>query len=74
MSADDFDAAGFKAVCAALDIETQVVTDAFGRPDVRIDRDGLNKLIAAGLLPEDPTGLPGWDEALRRREGGGSDV
>lgn len=69
---DDFEAARFKAACAALDIETQTVTDAFGRTDVRINRDGLNKLIQAGLLPEDPTGLPGWQELLdkRRREAG----
>jgi hypothetical protein len=70
MSADDFDAARFKAVCAALDIETQMVTDTFGRPDVRIDRDGLNKLIAAGLLPEDPTGHPAWEDVVRRHQGG----
>ncbi|NUP46175.1 MAG: hypothetical protein HOW97_02505 [Catenulispora sp.] len=71
MSADDFDIARFKALCAHLGIETHVVTDTFGRQDVQIDRDGLNKLIAAGLLPEDPTTLPGWAETVRRhREGG----
>jgi hypothetical protein len=67
-----FDAAGFKALCAELDIETQVVTDTFGRQDVRIDRDGLNKLIAAGLLPEDPSDLPAWGELLRQRRDGGA--
>jgi hypothetical protein len=64
---DDFDAAGFKAVCAALGIETRVITDAFGRPDVAIDRDGLNKLIRAGLLPEDPSGLPGFQALMEKR-------
>lgn len=71
MSHDDFDAAAFKAVCAELGIETHVVTDAFGRKDVQIGRDGLNKLIEVGLLPEDPSTLPGWGETVRRhREGG----
>lgn len=72
MSADDFDVARFKAACAHLGIETQVVTDAFGRQDVRIDRDGLNTLIAAGLLSEDPTNHPGWAETVRRHDEGGA--
>jgi hypothetical protein len=72
MSENPFDAAGFKAVCAALDIETRVVTDTFGRQDVQIDRDGLNKLIAAGLLPEDPSDLPAWGELVRQQREGGT--
>lgn len=72
MNADDFDIAGFKTLCAQLGIETYVITDTFGRQDVRIDRDGLNKLIAAGLLPEDPTHLPGWAETVRRHQEGGA--
>ncbi|MGW2048655.1 hypothetical protein ACWCPF_26240 [Streptomyces sp. NPDC001858] len=63
--------ADFKALCAALNIETVTATDTFGRQDVQIARDGLNKLIAAGLLPEDPTTHPAWEEVLRRhREAG----
>jgi len=69
---DTFDAAGFKAICAELGIKTHVVTDTFGRRDVQIDRDGLNKLIAAGLLPEDPSDLPGWGEMVRKRQEGGA--
>ncbi|MEU1273071.1 hypothetical protein [Streptomyces sp. NPDC005799] len=72
MTTDSFDVAAFKSLCAALDIETHVVTDTFGRQDVRIDRNGLNKLIAAGLLPEDPTTHPAWTEVVRRRQEGGT--
>lgn len=72
MTADSFDAAGFKALCAELEIETHVVTDTFGRQDVQIGRDGLDKLIAAGLLPEDPSDLPGWAETVRRHQEGGT--
>lgn len=65
---DSFEVARFKAVCAGLDIETQVVTDTFGRQDVLITRDGVDKLIQAGLLPEDPSDLPGFQAAVERRE------
>jgi hypothetical protein len=61
------DFAGFKALCALLGVQTYSKTDAFGRPDVAVDREGLNKLIAAGLLPEDPADLIAHMEALRKR-------
>lgn len=41
---DDFDAAGFKSVCALLGIETTTVRDAFGRTQVLIDRAGMEQL------------------------------
>jgi hypothetical protein len=72
VSADEFDVSAFKALCAHLGIQTRVVTDAFGRQDVQIDRGGLNKLIAAGLLPEDPSSLPGWADTVRRHQEGGA--
>ncbi|MFD3531958.1 hypothetical protein [Streptomyces sp. NPDC058664] len=65
MSETDF--AGFKALCAALGVQTYSKTDAFGRPDIAVDREGLNKLIAAGVLPEDPADLMAHMEKLRKR-------
>lgn len=41
---DDFNPADFLAFAAALGIKTEVFTDAFGRTDVRIDRDGMEKI------------------------------
>jgi hypothetical protein len=64
----DTDSAGFKALCASLGVQTYAKTDAFGRPDIAIDREGLNKLIAAGVLPEDPSDLPAWADVLRKRQ------
>lgn len=43
MSAE-FSVAQWKAVCAAAGAEVEVVTDAFGRPDVRLDRPAMERL------------------------------
>jgi hypothetical protein len=49
---NDYNAAEFKTICANLGIETRLV-HLDGRDEIVIDRDGINKLIAAGLLPAD---------------------
>ena len=67
MTEDGFDAAGFKALCAALGIESFVTTDTFGRRDIAIDRDGLDKLIEAGFLPEDPSDLRAFRAMIERK-------
>ena len=67
-SPDDFNPFEFRALCNTLGIKTHVTTDAFGRTDLAIDRDGLNKLIAAGLLPEDPSELPAFKRLVERRQ------
>ncbi|MEU5976313.1 hypothetical protein [Streptomyces sp. NPDC047315] len=54
--------ARFKGICAALDIPTTTVTDAFGRTDVLINRDGMQRLRDAA----DATGFPEIAEALKR--------
>lgn len=61
--------AEFKALCAVLGVETRPRTDTFGRPDLAIDREGLQKLIEAGLLPDDPAKLPGWGAVVRHHSG-----
>lgn len=38
-----------KSIAAMLGIETVPVTDAFGRTDFAIDRDGMEKLRAAAV-------------------------
>lgn len=40
----EFSVAEWKAVCAAAGAEVEVVTDAFGRPDVRLDRTAMERL------------------------------
>jgi len=40
----EFSVAQWKAVCAAAGAEVEVVTDAFGRPDVRLDRTAMERL------------------------------
>ncbi|MGW4493821.1 hypothetical protein [Streptomyces sp. NPDC004376] len=40
----EFSVAQWKAVAAAAGAEVQVVTDAFGRPDVQFDRPAMERL------------------------------
>lgn len=50
---DDFDPAGFQALCAQHGIKTTPVTDAFGRTDFRLDRANAEKLWALNQLAAD---------------------
>ena len=47
---DDFDAAGFQALCARYGIEATLTTDAFGRTDFHLDRANAEKLWALNQL------------------------
>ncbi|MFB7707959.1 hypothetical protein [Streptomyces sp. NPDC056105] len=40
----EFSVADWRSVCAAAGVDVEVVTDAFGRADVRIDRPGMERL------------------------------
>jgi hypothetical protein len=45
MSPDpEFSVTQWRSVCAAAGVDVQVVTDSFGRQDVRIDRPGMERL------------------------------
>lgn len=40
----EFSVAQWRSICAAAGVDVQVTTDTFGRPDVRIDRPGMERL------------------------------
>jgi hypothetical protein len=56
---DQFDPAGFKAFCAANDIECTLATDAFGRTDFHLDRANVEKIWALKLLADEYTARGG---------------
>lgn len=64
---DDFPAL-FKRITAMLGIETHLVTDAFGRPTVALDRPGMERLRAAAVEHGFPELVDGIDRMLA--EGG----
>jgi hypothetical protein len=41
---DEFSVAQWKALCAAAGAEVHVITDTFGRPDIRLDRAAMERL------------------------------
>lgn len=54
-----YDHDGFKSFCDGQGIKYTEVTDAFGRPDLRFDRENAEKLWALKLLVDDYTARGG---------------
>lgn len=55
-----------RSICAQLGIETPLVTDAFGRPTVAIDRAGMEKIRDTARATGFPELADGIDQLLGR--------
>ncbi|MFF9688961.1 hypothetical protein [Streptomyces sp. NPDC014623] len=61
---DNFSAAQWKSMAANLGVDLQVTTDAFGRPDIRLDRKAMTAFRDGALARGFPDIAAVFSQAL----------